>query len=196
MKTMGQQFREARERRKLTLSRAAALSRIKVQHLERMEADDFSQMPAPAYAKGFIRIYAELLELNPEPLVREYIDIHLEGNPREPAPAHEPPPPPDAPEAPTVDDGPASSGRKGWTPSLSFLHPRSLKAWMPHLVRGAAALAVLWLMLAGLNRCLGSGKARPAAAESGASDGLNPAWLIEEPPPPYLPAGGPEGRTP
>jgi len=80
MATMGEKFVAARERKKHSLSRAAALTRIKIQHLERMEQDDFSKMPAPTYAKGFIRMYAELLDLDPEPLVREYLDEHLDAD--------------------------------------------------------------------------------------------------------------------
>jgi Helix-turn-helix domain len=77
MDTMGQKFRAAREKKKMNVSRAAALTRIKVQHIEMMENDDFSKMPAPTYAKGFIRIYASFLGLDPIPLVQEYIDRHL-----------------------------------------------------------------------------------------------------------------------
>lgn len=80
METLGQKFTAAREKKKMTLSRAAALTRIKVQHLELMENDDFSSMPAPTYAKGFIRIYSELLNIDPEPLVREYVEKHLDLN--------------------------------------------------------------------------------------------------------------------
>ena len=44
-----------------------------------MEADNFSVMPAPTYAKGFIRLYAEYLGLDPAPLVQEYLANHASG---------------------------------------------------------------------------------------------------------------------
>ncbi|HMP73407.1 MAG TPA: helix-turn-helix domain-containing protein, partial [Kiritimatiellia bacterium] len=91
MHTLGQQFRQAREEQGLTLSKAASLTRIKIQHLTDMEDDNFSRMPAPAYAKGFIRMYADLLGLDPVPLVEEYVHLHLQPPPP-PPPPHTPPP--------------------------------------------------------------------------------------------------------
>ncbi len=76
METLGQQLQAARQAKKLTASEAAKGTRIKIQHIQAMERDDFSAIPAPAYAKGFIRIYAEFLELDPGPLVQEYMDNH------------------------------------------------------------------------------------------------------------------------
>ena len=76
METLGQKLKAARLARKMTASEAAKGTRIKVQHIEAMEGDDFSAIPAPAYAKGFIKLYAELLGLDPAPLIAEYIDRH------------------------------------------------------------------------------------------------------------------------
>jgi len=74
--SIGQTFRTAREQKKVTASVAAKGTRIKIQVIEAMENDDFSVIAAPAYAKGFIRIYAEYLGLDPEPLVAEYVRLH------------------------------------------------------------------------------------------------------------------------
>lgn len=76
METIGQLFRAARERKGLSLSQVAAATRIKIQHIESMESDDFSRMAAATYARGFIKIYAEYLDLNPEPLIRQYTEMH------------------------------------------------------------------------------------------------------------------------
>ena len=78
MESIGRKFREAREAKGTTLSQAASATRIKFQHLESMERDDFSKMAAAAYARGFIKIYAEYLELSPEPLIRLYMQEHSE----------------------------------------------------------------------------------------------------------------------
>lgn len=72
MSDIGQQFREARERRKATLSQAAEATRIKSTHLEAMEQNRFDVFAAPIYARGFIRTYAEYLELDSKPLVEAY----------------------------------------------------------------------------------------------------------------------------
>lgn len=76
MDTLGKKLKAARQKRKLTASEAAKGTRIKVQHIEAIENDDFSSIAAPTYAKGFIRIYAEFLGLNPEPLIEEYVSTH------------------------------------------------------------------------------------------------------------------------
>lgn len=75
MATIGQILKEARERKGVSLSKASAETNIKLQHLEAMERDDFSRMAAPIYAKGFIRIYAEYLGLDPRPLIQQYTDL-------------------------------------------------------------------------------------------------------------------------
>ena len=76
MPDIGQTFREAREKKKVSSSQAAAATRMKTQHVEALERNDFSYLAAPAYAKGFIRLYADYLGLDPEPLVREYMERH------------------------------------------------------------------------------------------------------------------------
>lgn len=72
MLTLGQIFRETRESKGITASQAAEATRIKPQMLDRMEADVWEKMPAPIYARGFIKIYAENLGLAPEPLIEAY----------------------------------------------------------------------------------------------------------------------------
>lgn len=92
--SLGQVLRSTRERKRISLSYAAAQTRIKIQYLEWMERDDFSRIPAPAYAKGFIKMYAEFLGLDPQPLVQEYVAVHVG---KKPTRLHEmsmkPPPP-------------------------------------------------------------------------------------------------------
>lgn len=91
MDTLGQQLKAARMRKKLTASEAAKGTRIKIQHIEAIENDDFRDIAAPAYAKGFIRIYAEFLGLDPAPLVKDYVDRHV---PKERTPLLPDDPPP------------------------------------------------------------------------------------------------------
>ena len=72
MATLGQILKEAREKKNVTASQAAAATRMKIQTVEALERDDFSRMAAPMYAKGFIKLYAEYLGLDAAPLIREY----------------------------------------------------------------------------------------------------------------------------
>jgi hypothetical protein len=72
MPTIGEQFKAAREAKGISQHDAGIATNIMTKIIVAMEADDFSAMPAPTYAKGFIRLYAKYLELNPEPLIEEY----------------------------------------------------------------------------------------------------------------------------
>ncbi len=76
-KSIGQILRRGREGKGATSSEVAAVTRIKVQIVDAMELDDFSGIAAPAYAKGFIRMYAQYLEIDPVPLVEEYLAKHV-----------------------------------------------------------------------------------------------------------------------
>lgn len=67
--TAGSLLKEAREARGLSLEEVAAATRVRVPYLEALEADALNQLPAPVYARGYLRTYAHLLELEPEPLV-------------------------------------------------------------------------------------------------------------------------------
>ena len=79
MATLGQQLKAAREAKGASESDAGSATRILTKIIIAMEADDFSVMPAPTYAKGFIRLYAKYLGLDPVPLVDEYLADHATG---------------------------------------------------------------------------------------------------------------------
>jgi transcriptional regulator with XRE-family HTH domain len=69
---LGQRLRAAREKKGASRSEAAEATRMKVQMIEEIEGNDFSHIPATVYGKGFIRMYAEYLGLDPVPLIQEY----------------------------------------------------------------------------------------------------------------------------
>lgn len=81
MATLGEHLKAARKAKGVTESEAGAATRILRRIITAMENDDFSEMPAPTYAKGFIRLYADYLGLDPEPLVQEYMEVHA-GRPK------------------------------------------------------------------------------------------------------------------
>lgn len=70
---LGAKLKEAREQRKLTPSEVAAATRMKVQIVEDLDQENFSRIAAPVYGKGFIKLYAEFVGLNPKPLIDEYV---------------------------------------------------------------------------------------------------------------------------
>lgn len=76
MPTIGETLKEAREKQKISIDVAAKAVKVKNEILEGIERDDFSYFAAPLYARGILRLYANLLGLEPETLVEEYNKAH------------------------------------------------------------------------------------------------------------------------
>jgi cytoskeletal protein RodZ len=70
--TIGQQLKQAREARNLTLKKVTQETHIQTHLLEAMEADDFESLPSPVQAHAFLRIYAEFLELSLDELIARH----------------------------------------------------------------------------------------------------------------------------
>src|ERR1700693_4076575 len=68
---LGKKFQDARRARGRTLDEAARLTKIRPSRLAEIEADDFSQFPSLAYAKGFLQIYGKFLDVDVTP----YLDV-------------------------------------------------------------------------------------------------------------------------
>ncbi|PYK30291.1 MAG: hypothetical protein DME57_07255 [Verrucomicrobia bacterium] len=66
---LGKKFQDARLARGLTLDEAARLNKIRPSRLAEIEADDFSQFPSLAYAKGFLLIYGKFLDVDVTPFL-------------------------------------------------------------------------------------------------------------------------------
>jgi len=71
---LGKKFEEARRARNLTLDEAARMTKIRPARLAEIEADDFSQFPSLAYAKGFLLIYGRFLDVDVTPYLEAFED--------------------------------------------------------------------------------------------------------------------------
>jgi cytoskeletal protein RodZ len=71
---LGKKFQDARVARNLTLDEAARMTKIRPQRLAEIEADDFSQFPSLAYAKGFLLIYGKFLDVDVAPYLDAFED--------------------------------------------------------------------------------------------------------------------------
>ena len=76
MATIGEQLKAAREAKGVSESDAGRETKILTKLIVAMEADNFSELPVPTYAKGFIRLYASWLGIDPAPLIDEYMQKH------------------------------------------------------------------------------------------------------------------------
>lgn len=78
---IGRSLREARTRRGLSLEDVARETRIRPRYLSALEEEDFHLLHGDAYAKGFLRGYAEFLGLDGGPLVDAYSDRFADPEP-------------------------------------------------------------------------------------------------------------------
>ncbi|NDP47392.1 MAG: helix-turn-helix domain-containing protein [Sulfuriferula multivorans] len=83
--SVGQVLREAREAQNITLEDVAMRLRLMHRQVDAMETDDFGSLGQPVFARGFVRNYARLMGLQPEPLL-----ARMDGAPAEPSPVAPP----------------------------------------------------------------------------------------------------------
>ncbi len=69
--TIGQRLKKEREALFISLEKASEETRIRKTFLQALEADDYSVMPSAAQGRGFLRLYAEYLNLNIDELIAE-----------------------------------------------------------------------------------------------------------------------------
>lgn len=88
--TPGRRLRAARQRYGLDLERVAAELHLKPAAIAAIEQDDYHALPGPVFTAGYMRNYARLLNMDPEPVLAAYRTVtHTE-----PSPAARPAPPP------------------------------------------------------------------------------------------------------
>jgi transcriptional regulator with XRE-family HTH domain len=69
---IGTSLRRARQRLGLELPQVEEATRIRAKYLRALEEDRFELLPGAAYAKGFLRVYADFLGLEGERFVDEF----------------------------------------------------------------------------------------------------------------------------
>jgi cytoskeletal protein RodZ len=83
--SIGRTLHKARTDRGIDLSEVERATKIRLKFLEAMEADRWEELPGPAYARGFLEIYARHLGLDREELLTRY-SSEVEGESHEPIP--------------------------------------------------------------------------------------------------------------
>ncbi len=182
MASIGEQLKQAREAKGATISQAASATRIKFQHIESIEENDFSKMAAAAYARGFIKIYAEYLGLEPAPLLDMYTAEHSPVEPR-PSISDEPRLAPKQPAAGGTEEPPAGE---------TWMDQAMATGLLKRVVLPAAVIVAVVMLVAGLVRLTKGGDAPVDSARLPE----NAPLLIEDPPDPYLAVPRTQERLP
>jgi len=72
--TFGEQLREAREKRGISLGEVSNSTKISERYLGALEGADLASLPGPVFNRGYVRTYATFLGLDPEPIVRSFAE--------------------------------------------------------------------------------------------------------------------------
>lgn len=83
---LGETLRRARLSKNVTFEDAERVTRIRREYLEALEREDFNKLPAPVYARGFLRSYAGYLGLDPGELMPFFPVGHVEEPQLDPLP--------------------------------------------------------------------------------------------------------------
>ena len=90
--TAGRLLAAERRRQNLSLADVSRQLRISERQLSALEDDRYDELPGPVFVRGFIRNYARLLKLDPEPLIAAIV------------------PPP----APVIANSPPAKPKRAW----------------------------------------------------------------------------------
>ena len=71
LKKLGEQLKQARKVKNLSLESVAEITRINIGVLKDIEEGQIGEHPGPVFLKGFLRTYGELVELDSESLQKE-----------------------------------------------------------------------------------------------------------------------------
>ena len=72
----GLQLARIREQKGYSQEYVAVKLHLRVKVIELLEADDYEQMPEPVFIKGYLRAYAKLLDVAPEPLLATFNNLY------------------------------------------------------------------------------------------------------------------------
>ncbi|MDD4735332.1 MAG: helix-turn-helix transcriptional regulator [Kiritimatiellae bacterium] len=183
--TVGQRFASTREARGLSISEVGAATHMMEKHVRAIEADDFSALGAPIYAKGFIKLYAEFLGFDQEAILNE---IGKKTFKKKGAPVLSPPPSSSSRSELKAEFSEAVQQQVGKVVTAAKNIPvhisgEQLKKW---LVAGGLLLAlvlVIALFVFGIKSCASALRERPTPS---GRELHRSGIVIEEPAEPYL----------
>lgn len=72
MESVGTYLRREREARRMSVEEIARSTRVPASSVERIEADQFDELPGEVFVRGFLRAYARALGLPPEEVLARY----------------------------------------------------------------------------------------------------------------------------
>jgi cytoskeletal protein RodZ len=72
MESVGQYLRKHRETKRMSVEEISRATRVPMSSVERIESDQFDELPGEVFVRGFLRSYARSLGLAPEEVLARY----------------------------------------------------------------------------------------------------------------------------
>ena len=76
--TLGPALRRLRERRGMSVAELARVTRIPATSLQAIEADRFDELPGEVFVRGFLRAYAQAVDVLPDEVLARYTSSRRE----------------------------------------------------------------------------------------------------------------------
>jgi cytoskeletal protein RodZ len=72
MESVGQYLRQQREAKAMSIEEVARATRVPMSSVERLESDQFDELPGEVFVRGFMRSYARAVGLDPDEVLAHY----------------------------------------------------------------------------------------------------------------------------
>ncbi len=76
----GQRLKKGRELRGLSLAQVSKELHISERYLQAIEADEYGTLPEPAFVRGYMRRYAQLVKLSPDDIASKFDECYAADN--------------------------------------------------------------------------------------------------------------------
>jgi len=72
MDSVGQVLRQRREAKNMSIEEIARATRVPMSSVERIESDQFDELPGEVFVRGFLKSYAKAVALDPDEILARY----------------------------------------------------------------------------------------------------------------------------
>ena len=151
MPTLGEELRQKREQRGVTLAEISEATRIGTRFLKAIETDSFSILPGGIFTRSFIRAYAKYVGMNEDEAIALYLQQVNPPAPDQAAPVEEPPPANAKRSTPTLV-APAPAAKSEAPPRrfepVAYRQAASRISWPTIVIGGGIVIFVVLIVLA------------------------------------------------
>ena len=172
MPTLGEELRNRREQRGISLAEISEATRIGTRFLKGIETDNFSILPGGIFTRSFIRAYAKHVGMNEDEAIALYLqqvagqNAEQEGpagSTSEPAPPEQSTPRPPPPPKLVLQKPVPSSERSARFEPVTFRQSPSRTSW-PTIVIGAGIVIFIAIIVIALIKQLNQGDGESQSA--------------------------------